>query len=126
MRTNQVGSLQYLTSDLLQTVHCFSTRYGGVSEGSLSSLNLGVHRGDKPQNVIENYKILGKAVGFEAKNTVFTKQIHSDIVERVGAQHRGRGLVYPTENGCDALITNEENVALTVFSADCVKNSAVK
>ncbi|MBE6985348.1 MAG: peptidoglycan editing factor PgeF [Ruminococcaceae bacterium] len=119
MRTNQVGTLQYLTSDLIDTVHCFSTRYGGVSEGHLASLNLGVHRGDKPQNVLDNYKILGNAVGFEPKNTVFTKQIHSDIVERVGAAQRGRGLVFPTEHGCDALVTDEGNVALTVFSADC-------
>ncbi len=119
MRTNQIGSLQFLTSDLIETVHCFSTRYGGVSEGPLASLNLGVHRGDKPQNVLDNYKILGNAVGFEPKNTVFTKQIHSDIVERVGAEHRGRGLIFPTKNGCDALVTDEEDVALTVFSADC-------
>ncbi len=119
MRTNQVGVLQYLTSDILDTVHCFSTRYGGVSEGHLASMNLGVHRGDKPQNVLDNYTILGNAVGFNPKNTVFTKQIHSDIVECVGAEQRGRGLIFPTENGCDALVTNEENVALTVFSADC-------
>ena len=78
-----------------------------------------MHRGDKPQNVLENYKILGKAIGFDAKNTVFTKQIHSDIVQRVGADQRGRGLVYPTEDDCDALITDEADVALTVFSADC-------
>ena len=119
MRTVRYGTLEYLCSDLIETIHCFSTRFGGVSEGSLSSLNLGVHRGDRPKNVLENYRILGEAVGFTPKDTVFTKQIHSDIVERVGFRQRGRGLIVPTENGCDALVTNERNVALTVFSADC-------
>lgn len=119
MRTVKKGTLEYLVSDALDTVHCFSTRFGGVSEGHLASLNLGVHRGDRPKNVLENYRILGQAVGFAPKNTVFTKQIHSDIVERVGAAQRGRGLIVPTEEGCDALVTDEAEVALTVFSADC-------
>ena len=44
---------EYLTSDLItgNVVHCFSTRRGGVSTGHLSSLNLGVHRGDDWNNV---------------------------------------------------------------------------
>ena len=119
IRSVKKDRLEYLTSDLIETVHCFSTRFGGVSEGYLDSLNLGIHRGDKPENVLMNYKILGNAVGFDPKNTVFTKQIHSDIVERVGKEHRGRGLCFEAEHGCDALVTNETDVALTVFSADC-------
>lgn len=120
MITVQKGQLQYLVSPLLEAVpHCFSTRFGGVSEGFLSSLNLGTHRGDLPQNVWENYRILGQAVGFCPENTVFTKQIHSDIVERVDRSHCGRGLLRETEYGCDALVTNEPGVVLTVFSADC-------
>lgn len=117
---NRKDELEYLTSSVLDgTAHCFSTRFGGVSEGALASLNLGVHRGDRPANVRENYRRLGAAVGFESKNTVFTKQVHSDIVQRVGKQDRGRGLVYPVEVPRDGLVTNEPNVALTIFSADC-------
>ena len=117
---NHSGDLEYLTSPLLiDTPHCFSTRFGGVSEGALASLNLGVHRGDKPANVLENYRRLSEAVGFDPKRTVFTKQIHSDIIERVGVSDCGRGLIVPVENGCDGLVTNEPEVVLTVFSADC-------
>lgn len=117
---NHSGDLEYLTSPLLaDTPHCFSTRFGGVSEGALASLNLGVHRGDKPANVLENYRRLGEAVGFDPKRTVFTKQIHSDIIERVGVSDCGRGLIVSVENGCDGLVTNEPEVVLTVFSADC-------
>ena len=77
--TIKQGTLEYLTADALEgSVHCFSTRLGGVSEGQLSSLNLGTHRGDKPENVRENYRILGKAVGFAPEETVFTRQEHTD------------------------------------------------
>ena len=120
MITVQKDNLQYLVSPLLEgTPHCFSTRFGGVSEGYLSSLNLGTHRGDDPANVRENYRILGKAVGFDPLHTVFTKQIHSDIVERVGRSHCGRGLLREATEGCDGLVTDETGVVLTVFSADC-------
>lgn len=117
---NRKGALEYLTADALEgTAHCFSTRYGGVSKEHLASLNLGVHRGDKPENVLENYRILGSAVGFRPEDTVFTRQIHSDIIDRVGKVDCGRGLIVPVDHPCDGLITNESNVVLTVFSADC-------
>ena len=118
--TIKLGTLEYLTADALQgCTHCFSTRYGGVSTGFLSSLNLGVHRDTDPENVRKNYEILGNAVGFLPENTVFTKQRHTDIVLRVGAKDRGTGLLRETETVCDALITNEPDVALVVFTADC-------
>ena len=117
---NRKAALEYLTSDLLApTAHAFSTRYGGVSEGIWASLNLGTHRGDRPKNVWENYRILGDAVGFSPRQTVFTKQLHTDIVERVGKSECGRGLVFPTAHACDGLITNEAGVVLTAFAADC-------
>lgn len=120
MITVRKDKLEYLVSPLLEGVpHCFSTRLGGVSEGYLASLNLGTHRGDKAENVIENYRILGEAIGFDPANTVFTKQVHSDVVERVDRSHRGRGLLFEATEGCDGLITAEKDVVLTVFSADC-------
>ena len=44
--TIKQGTLEYLTADALEgSVHCFSTRFGGVSTGDLASLNLGFGRG---------------------------------------------------------------------------------
>lgn len=119
IHTCKQGELEYLTSDLLEMPHCFSTRLGGVSEGPLASLNLGMHRGDRDENVRKNYEILGKALGFLPEETVFTRQVHEDTVERVGKSQRGRGLFSPVTEGCDGLVTNEPEVTLTVFSADC-------
>ena len=112
---------EYLTSDVFSdgVVHCFTTRRGGVSTGYLESLDLGVHRGDDWNNVYENYRRLGEAVGFTPEQTVFTHQTHTDIVARVGAADRGWGLFREVEPERDGLYTNEPGVALVCFTADC-------
>ena len=113
------GALEYWTCDRLRgAAHGFSTRLGGVSQGVLSSLNLGAHRGDAPENVVKNYEILGNALGFSPEDTVFAKQLHTGIVRRVGRADRGAGLGRPVEDPRDGLVTNEAGVALTIFSAD--------
>ena len=118
--TIRQGTLEYLTADALEgSVHCFSTRLGGVSEGQLSSLNLGTHRGDKPENVRENYRILGKAVGFAPEETVFTRQEHTDLLLRVGRADCGTGLDREQTTVCDGILTDEPGVALVCFAADC-------
>lgn len=118
--TMKLGSLEYLTSTLIDVPHGFSTRLGGVSTGHLSSLNLGISRGDAPENVWKNYAILGSALGFSPEDTVFTRQVHGDVVTRVGRSHRGQGLVSPVTEDRDGLVTDEPGVFLTIFTADCV------
>ena len=117
--TKKQGSLEYLTCREIAAPHCFSTRFGGVSQGYLSSLNLGMHRGDDPENVRENYRILGAAVGFTPEDTVFAVQKHTNLVAQVTRENRGEGLFRPAPGPRDGLITNEKGVALTIFSADC-------
>ena len=117
--TNKVGKLEYLTAEGITVPHCFTTRFGGVSEGYLSSLNLGIHRGDNPENVVKNYEILGEAMGFDVHDLVFTRQTHTDIVRVVDAGNRGEGLFREVEPECDALVTNTPGVTLAAFTADC-------
>lgn len=114
------GELAYWVSTEITVPHCFTTRLGGVSEGYLSSMNLGIGRGDKPENVRENYRILGEAVGFTPDQVVFSCQVHEDTVERVGQKDRFRVMLeQPHWLPRDGLVTNETETALTVFSADC-------
>ena len=116
----KLGTLEYSVADTLEgTAHCFTPRYGGVSEGYLSSLNLGVHRGDVYENVVKNYDILGSAVGFHPDQTVFPMQRHTDIVRVVTEQHCGEGLFRDTSEICDGQITDRPGVALVTFAADC-------
>ena len=117
--TNRVGTLEYLISEGISVSHCFTTRHGGVSEGYLSSLNLGIHRGDKPENVLKNYEILGEALGFDIENLVFTRQTHTNIVRVVDGENRGEGLDREVEPECDALVTNTPGLTLVAFTADC-------
>lgn len=114
-------ALVYLTSSKLAAPglrHCFSTRLGGVSEGPLASMNLGL-RGDARERVLQNYAILGDAVGFRPEDTVLTRQVHGDEIRAVTRADRGSGLFRPVDRDCDALMTNDPGVMLTVFSADC-------
>ena len=117
--TKKVGKLEYLTAEGIHVPHCFTTRFGGVSEGYLSSLNLGIHRGDKPEHVRRNYEILGEALGFDVDNLVFTRQTHTNIVRVVDERNRGEGLEREVEPECDALVTATPGLVLAAFTADC-------
>lgn len=119
IKTNRSGELEYLTAEHISAPHCFTTRLGGVSRGYLESLNIGTSRGDDPENVVENYRRLGAAVGFDVQNLVLSRQVHSDIVHTATARDRGAGLFAPHLEDCDALITRTPGLALVVFAADC-------
>jgi YfiH family protein len=118
LTTVRKGDLEYLVAPEITVPHCFTTRFGGVSKGSVASLNLGMHRGDAPENVERNYAILAESLGFSLRHLVLTRQTHSDIVRKVS--HRdANGLDNHNYPECDALITNEPGTALVVFTADC-------
>ena len=118
IKNKRYGKVEYLKADGIQVPHCFTTRMTGVSEGIWGSMNIAMHRGDRDENVVENYNILGKCIGFAPEDLVMTRQTHSDIVRKVG---RGDhlGLDHHKYPESDALITNEPGVGLVVFTADC-------
>ena len=116
--TKKIGTLEYLTAEGITASHCFTTRHGGVSTGSQSSLNLAVGRGDSMENVEANLRILGKALRFDPEKLVMTMQIHSDIVRAV-TDADCNGLCHRNYPECDALVTNTPGAALLVFTADC-------
>ena len=118
VRTIKAGALEYLAADNISVPHAFTTRFGGVSQGYLASLNLGLYRGDAPENVAENFRILGSAIGFSVSDLVLTRQTHSDIVRQVSRAdaHGIDNHAYPES---DAIITNDPGTALWVFTADC-------
>ena len=118
IKTITSDTLKYLVASNIAIPHCFTTRLGGVSGDIFASLNLGMHRGDDPANVAENYRILANALGFDLDKLVMCQQTHSDTVHAVtekdalGIDHH----IYPQR---DAIITNTPGVALWVFTADC-------
>ncbi len=118
LQTIRRGALEYEIAENIAVPHGFTTRLGGVSTGIFSSLNLACHRGDDAENVLENYRILGSALGFDPQAVVLTRQTHSDIV-RVVTSSDHRGLDHHLYPECDGLITNVPGTALVVFTADC-------
>jgi hypothetical protein len=123
LKTIKKGELEYLVFESFEKEgirHCFSTRYGGVSEGVHSSMNLGF-RQDKRENVVKNYDIICSAIGVDSHNTYWTRQVHEDNILIATGEDRGKGLYRERiADGYDALITNELDIVLTGFSADCV------
>ena len=113
--------LVYLTSDLLSGVrHGFSTRRGGVSAPPWDSLNLGVGRGDEMENVRENYRRFCAAIGVDVRRCVLSKQVHEANVRLITEADCGKGLWRRRDYASvDAMICNEPDIPLVVFSADC-------
>ena len=118
LTTHKNGTLEYLSAEGIQVPHGFTTRLGGVSTGYLSSLNIGMHRGDPPENVAKNYEILGSALGFDPKKVVLAHQVHENTV-RVVTDSDCHGLDHHAYPACDGLVTNTPGLALVVFTADC-------
>lgn len=101
-----------LTCPALAVPHGFSTRLGGVSHGEgLDTLDLGMGTPDK---VSENRRRFARGIGAAPSRLITARQIHSAKVETVTAKDVGR----PYE--CDGFVTREEDLFLTVKTADCV------
>lgn len=116
---NSKGSLKYMTSDNISTVHAFTTRYGGVSRGTLTSLNLGENRSDDDDNVERNYSILCSALNIPKNRLVFSKQVHETTI-RVASESDCRKLFTKINYTADGLITNKKNLPIIIFTADCI------
>jgi len=124
MTLNFKDALSYLTFNRLESIpfiqHAFSTRLGGVSSGEFNSMNMSFNRGDTDENVTENYKRLCNAIGVKFENLVASAQDHHTFVRRVSHNEKGIGIYRPRDmDSVDALITNEPDVALVTYFADC-------
>ena len=124
-RLNKSGGLQYYTIDSFSNSglvrHCFSTRMGGVSGGCYESMNLRINSDDSRENILRNYEILCSAVGINVKDLVCSHQIHEDNIVNVGKGDCGNGLFSENKfESADGLMTDEPEVALVTFFADCV------
>lgn len=125
MKVNQKQDVTYLSYSALDElpgiVHGFSTRLGGVSKGIFSSMNLSFTRGDEEEAVKENYHRIAGAIGFDMENIVTSDQTHTTNVRLVTAEDRGNGITRPRAyTDVDGMITNEKDVVLATFYADCV------
>lgn len=99
--------------------HCFTTRFGGVSKGYFSELNVAFSGKDCKNNVLQNIAIVCDAVGFDKTSIVKTQQTHTDNIVAVDKSFKGRGIDTSLKE-VDGLVTNTRGITLMAFVADCV------
>ncbi len=121
----QDDELPYFTFEGLEktgcVAHCFTTRRGGVSSGYLESLNFSINRGDTTENIAENYRRVAALFGKTPADIVCSVQTHTTNVRKVTAADKGKGTLFVRDyNDVDGLITNEPEIILATFYADCV------
>lgn len=94
---------------------------GGVSKGSLASLNLALNVNDQIENVIENRKILAKYLNTDFEHMVSPTQTHSTHLKKVTLLDGGRGMwsLEDAIDDTDALYTREKDLFLLTYHADC-------
>lgn len=114
-----LGKFNIFPEDMF--IHGISTRHGGFSHGSYSSLNLGLHVEDDAEHVVNNRIEFCRNLGVDYKALVTCQQVHSANVAKVTRADKGKGLENYEEAiaNTDALITNEANIPLMLFFADC-------
>ena len=118
VETIKIGNVELLTAGGISVPHGFTTRLGGVSTGANESMNLALNDRDTRQNVEENLRRLGRALGFDPEKLVMTRQIHSNLVRPVTEKDH-LGLFHRDYPACDGLVTATPGGALLVFTADC-------
>ena len=116
---NNVNGLVYMTSDCLPYRHLFTTRYGGVSTGHLTSLNLIGGHGDQPENIRENFTRVAALLNVGPDDCCVTKQVHGNTVRIVTRTDRHVCLSeVPYE--ADGIVTAEPGLPIFCFTADCL------
>lgn len=125
MEKNRRNEIEYLTFQAFRQTglvkHLFSTRLGGVSKGIYSSMNLSFTRGDDPTDVMENYKKIAEILECKVEDMVCSDQTHTQNIRVVTNQDKGKGIVVPKDyTDIDGLITNQPDIVLVTFYADCV------
>jgi hypothetical protein len=99
-----------------------TTRLGGVSRPPYDTLNLGLHVGDRPEDVVVNRERAARAFGVGLDRVVFAHQVHGTTARNVGAAEAGRGASDEAEavEDTDILVTTSPGVTLAILVADCV------
>jgi YfiH family protein len=100
----------------------FSTRNGGVSEGSYRSLNLGILTDDQPERVAENRARLAAAAELEPEWVVMGWQVHGAEVREWDGPSPDKAYIEPGGKELprvDGHATRREGLGLLVLVADC-------
>jgi YfiH family protein len=116
------NGLRRLGAELPGARAAFSTRVGGVSTGSYTSLNLGILTGDRREDVRENRHRLAAGLGLRPENVLIGRQVHGANVARHDAASVPSAYAEPGPElpPADGQITDRPGLAPLVMVADCL------
>lgn len=98
----------------------FTGRSGGLSPQWNGGLNWSISIGDDPSNVRKNRERSLERIGLTLERTVIAGLVHGDRVVVVTGDEPLTADGIRLIPDCDAIITDEPNLALVVTAADCV------
>ena len=114
-KLNDKGEARYYTIPSFEETelvnHAFTTR----------DVNLGFNTIDSDEKVLDDFKIMCKELETTIEDSVLSAQTHKTDIKIVNNADRGKGLVKDRDyKDIDGLVTDETNLALFTFYADCV------
>ena len=117
-----VGSFTFPAFEQIPWIrHGFSARTGGISTGTLTSLNLSFTREEEPREMtMENYRIFCRAESIPVESMVMDAYEHGTTVRRVTRIDCGKGWTRDPLPPCDGLVTDDPEVSLMTGHADCM------
>lgn len=100
----------------------FTTRNGGSSEKPYTCNNMGLHVGDREENVICNRKKLACKIDMPLSHWVCCQQTHGSHIHAIKKQDAGKGATQFARGiaDTDGLYTEEKGMLLVLAYADCV------
>ncbi|MDR2459130.1 MAG: peptidoglycan editing factor PgeF [Holosporales bacterium] len=119
-----------IQSDLLTEInfidHGFFDRTGGASSGPFESLNVGLHKGDDVDTVLQNRRKIADHFGVSLEDMIILNQQHSDTVHVIDDKNVEAFRFKNAENFLsnkatygDAIITYIKGLLIGVNTADC-------
>ncbi len=94
--------------------HCFFSRKKGFSKGIYKSLNCGRGSKDNKKDIQKNLNFVAKLMAVEKSKLILMHQTHSNKVVEVKKNNYRKKII------ADAIVTQMEDLALAVVTADCV------
>lgn len=109
-------------SQFKEILHFITTRQGGYSEMPFDTFNLAFHVGDKEENVFKNRAKLAQSFSISLQNFTESNQVHGTGIAIINQEERRNRAIdgLTTIKSSDAMITDQKNICLLIFVADCV------
>ncbi len=105
-----------------ELLHFMTTREGGYSTMPFHTFNLALHVGDKREDVLKNRSKLARSLHMPPRKLITSNQVHGTQISVAGQEENNNfdANHFRSAGESDALITDQRDLCLLIFIADCV------